>query len=546
MWSGAPSSHGWLLLLVVLLLRCSSSHQSSGAPAAWAALVDIRESLSQIRDALNATPELDATSQTEVKALIAKAEEESRTARTLAARNGEELKKREAGLHRSIVLLRSKASEAKRSREVAERKEADAARARCVAEKAQREMEELEKEHHARELDAKAVAEGTHSLIEQSRIADLELTQLRAKAKDLGISTRLTSSRSALHSARLAVNGHTVVRAAGGRSSGPASVSTNLDRKEPIAQQPAEKISGRSRGAGEAIRAPGQEGLAVPSSAGQTGGGDGSQVRPPSAPPISDPTPIGIESAKPRPMGNEVPVLSPWTSEICGPDIRKGAAIASARETFGGPLPGDGQATSDRGIKLRPATQDKGADGPKAVRPDEMVAPGGGHANTSKAHKLSPATIVGDGILPRPPPPFTAEPNSYFEKFFDRSLSESLEAMTVPVNALEVMAPVNASEGGRHKAEGLVAVIEEASGGGGEGGGRAAIFAGEPVSCDEGGVPGGKAHKIKGRKKAKSKRDGGDCAAAGDGGTEIEGRKKRSHKKKKSKSADPACGLGVS
>ena len=437
---------GRMLLVSVLLLRCCSSLQSSGAMTAWAALVDMRESLSQIRGALLA-PELDAASQAELKALMVKAEEESRMARTLAQRNGEELKKREAGLHRSIVLLRSKAAEAKRSKELADKKEADAARARCVAEKAQREKEELETEHRKRELDAKEIAEGTHNLIEQSRVADLELAQLRLRAKDLGLSCR----RGTQHAARLPVT-----------TNGSQIKSGGFSREGPANIQAVQGVQDKDEGARQ---------VQVQHEKVLTGGGSGSGIGAAQLP-KRDGTEVSAgvdlyEEQGRKEEGTQNPITSTCKSLSSEVVSSNGENDLEGRAGAGGPNQGahgvlvgeQGAAADEHGAPGQREAGDEGmlllaagkraSAGGEETESDGMVGKGNRYGAADLRQPPSPTSSSMDGrndVQPLPPP---LAPDPYFESFFDRSLSGSLEAMDMQVQ-----------DNGREGEEGEMANVE--------------------------------------------------------------------------------------
>lgn len=213
----------------VLLALCSCTQSSlRSAPGGQGALSSL---LGAIRETL-ARPELDVSAAAELQALMGRAEEESRAARTFAARSGEELKRKEAGVHRAHVAWRSKDMEAKRSSEVAEKRAADAARARLVAEKALGEAAVMEAEHLARERDMKDVKEETRRLMEQSRLADVELAELRLGVKDLRASSRLTATRGVQYANRVTSFGAIPLRAAGTKTNGFARSAAGKNRSE--------------------------------------------------------------------------------------------------------------------------------------------------------------------------------------------------------------------------------------------------------------------------------------------------------------------------
>jgi hypothetical protein len=203
--------------ILLLLALCSSSTQSI-IENADTATTKLHSLCGGIRDALE-NKEMDPA---ELSNLMATAEGESRAARALAGRSGEELKKKEASVHISKVQWRSKAQEAQRIREVALRKEADAARARVVADKAQEDAAALEAEHMAKVLEAKDMKDHTARLVEQSRQADLELASLRSRLKDLSVSTRrLTAARGLRNANRMTSAGAIPLRPGGALATEP-------------------------------------------------------------------------------------------------------------------------------------------------------------------------------------------------------------------------------------------------------------------------------------------------------------------------------------
>ena len=207
------------LKMSLLLALCSCTQSSIRGPSVGLSslLTNIREKLA---DSGRTTPELNGAAVADLQTLMGRAEEESRAARTFAARSGEEMKKKEAGVHRLTVAWRSKSMEAKRSAEVASKKEEDAARARQVAEKAKSEAAAMGAEHTERERETKDMKEETLRMMEQCRLADVELGELRLRVKEMGVSSRLTATRGVQYANRITSFGAVPLRAAAGAKNG--------------------------------------------------------------------------------------------------------------------------------------------------------------------------------------------------------------------------------------------------------------------------------------------------------------------------------------
>eukprot|EP00960_Hanusia_phi_P025430 745631-Hanusia_phi.AAC.1 len=131
----------------------------------------------------------------ELQNLLTSAENSIRAKKTDAKKHLEELRKREAGLHRSQVLWRSKAKEAERNVEMARKKEAEAIKAKELAQVSSQEAYNLEVSYKQYEEETKVLKTSISQLVEEAKDADVELNELKNHIKQLSLSSRLAMAR---------------------------------------------------------------------------------------------------------------------------------------------------------------------------------------------------------------------------------------------------------------------------------------------------------------------------------------------------------------
>ena len=292
-----------------------------------AASRELSSVLACIRESL-AAPDLNAATDDELRVMMARADEQSRRSRTLAARSNEELKKMGSGLHRAAVVCRSKAQAAQRLRDLAQRKADEAARARQLAETAEEEARSFELEHLERERGAHLLKNEATRLAEQSRLADVELAELRFRLKDIQVASRVAATRGAHYANRVVPVAAKALRAAspaaassakeGASGAGsPAGASTiKLRRPGPGRARAEAPVAGAAEHAAEHAAEYAAEYASAPSRLGSKG------LRPrpahSSASPSPRPSPTGGSDNSPR----EGVVIAPTHSSMSSPNIK--------------------------------------------------------------------------------------------------------------------------------------------------------------------------------------------------------------------------------
>ncbi|EKX48337.1 hypothetical protein GUITHDRAFT_105944 [Guillardia theta CCMP2712] len=181
-----------LLALYVICLNAPAASIERGKVDAYAASVHaLRERLKKRAP----TDENNDQNLLELQNLLATAENSIRDKKTDAKKQMEELRKREAGLHRSQVLWRSKAKEAERNAEMARKKEAEAVKAKDLAQVSSQEAYSLEVASKQCEEETRCLKSSVSQLMEETKDAEIELSELKSQIKDLSLSSRLAIAR---------------------------------------------------------------------------------------------------------------------------------------------------------------------------------------------------------------------------------------------------------------------------------------------------------------------------------------------------------------